>query len=533
MWIIHANRSGPALHSRQSAWILHAFQQVGVLPIVQSQGELGVTTANGQGDRARLERIARKAMIDHGLVPDFSKEILAELKTIGEPSTLPDVPGLVDLRTALWCSLDNDSSRDLDQLTAAEMMGSGAVKILIAIADVDAVVKKGSAIDLHAQQNTTSVYTAPEVFSMLPEKLSTDITSLNFGRDRLAIVVELEIADDGSILDSLFYRAIVRNKARLSYGSVSDWLNNKGPIPMEIKLIDGMEESLRLQDGTAEKMRRLRHMHGALVFDTIDAKPVFSGDTLIDIIPDPRGRANGIVEDFMIAANSVTARYLASLNYVSVRRVVSTPKRWDRIVSIVAEHGTTLPSQPDSIALEKFLVASKKADPLRFPDVSLSIIKLLGSGDYIVQIPGSTVEGHFGLAVKNYTHSTAPNRRYPDLITQRIVKAAISGLPSPYSVEELTALAKHCNSAENAANKVERQMVKSAAAILLEDRIGEQFNAIVTGAAGKGTWVRITNPPLEGRLNSGSQGLDVGDTLRVVLASTDVELGHIDFNRVD
>lgn len=504
-----------------------------VLPIFQFLGEAGVNTANEQKDRARLERIAHRAMIEHGLVPDFSKEVLAELKTTGEPSTLPDVPGLVDLRTVLWCSLDNDASRDLDQLTAAEMMENGNVKLLIAIADVDAVVKKGSAIDLHAQQNTTSVYTAAEVFSMLPEKLSTNITSLNFGYDRLAVVVEIEIADDGSIVDSSFCRAIVRNKARLSYSSVAAWLNNKDSIPMEIKLVDGMEESLRLQDATAEKMRRLRHIHGALVFETIDAKPIFSGDTLMDIIPDPRNRANGIVEDFMIAANSVTARYLASMDYVSVRRVVSTPKRWDRIVSIVAGHGTTLPSQPDSIALEKFLVSSQKADPLRFPDVSLSIIKLLGSGDYVVQIPGSTVEGHFGLAVKNYTHSTAPNRRYPDLITQRIVKAAISGRPSPYSVEELTALAQHCNSAENAANKVERQMVKSAAAILLEKRIGEQFDAIVTGAAGKGTWVRITNPPLEGRLNSGFKGLDVGDTLRVQLTSTDVERGFIDFKRVD
>jgi exoribonuclease-2 len=484
-------------------------------------------------DRDRLKSIARKAMVEHGLVPDFSKAVLAELDTIQEPTTLPEAAGLVDSRNVLWCSLDNDDSRDLDQLTAAEVLGNGRVKILIAIADVDAVVKKQSAIDMHAQKNTTSVYTASEVFSMLPEKLSTDITSLNFGSDRMAVVVEIEIAKDGSVLSSSFYRAIVRNKARLSYNSVAAWLDGKDSIPNEIASVKGMEEILRLQDSTAKKMRLLRHMHGALVLDTIEAKPVFSGNTLMDIVPDASNRAKDMIEDFMIAANSVTAKYLTSMNYVSIRRVVSTPKRWDRIVSLAAKLGTVLPKEPNSIALEDFLVLSQKADPLRFPDLSLSIIKLLGSGEYVVQIPGSPVEGHFGLAVKNYTHSTAPNRRYPDLITQRILKAAIAGSPSPYSIEELRILAQRCNTAEDTVNKVERQLVKSAAAILLEPRIGEQFDAIVTGAANKGTWVRIMNPPLEGRLNIGFGGLDVGDTLRVQLTSTNIERGFIDFKRMD
>ncbi len=488
---------------------------------------------NEQRDRTRLGSLAHKAMLEHGLVPDFSKEVLAELAMIKAPVSFPDKAGLVDMRNVLWCSLDNDESRDLDQLTAAEAMGNGKVKILIAIADVDAVVKKDSAIDQHAQQNTSSVYTAPQVFSMLPEKLSTDITSLNFDCNRLAVVVEIEIADDGSVLKSAFFRAIVRNKARLSYNSVAAWLTKRGSIPPEVASVKGMEESIRLQDVTAQKMRLLRHMHGALVLETIEANPVFSGDTLVNLVPDNPNRAKEMIEDFMIAANSVTSKYLESKNFVSIRRVVSKPKRWDRIVSVVAQHGTTLPAQPDSIALEKFLVSSKKADPLRFPDVSLSIIKLLGSGDYVVQIPGSTSEGHFGLAVKNYTHSTAPNRRYPDLITQRLLKAAISALPSPYTVEELKNLAQRCNTAENSVNKVERQIVKSAAAILLEHRIGEQFEAIVTGAADKGTWVRIMNPPLEGRLSSGFKGLDVGDSLRVELISTNVERGYIDFKRVD
>ncbi|HKL60739.1 MAG TPA: RNB domain-containing ribonuclease [Sphaerochaeta sp.] len=492
-----------------------------------------MNTANKQRDRVRLERIAHDAMIEYDLVPDFPQEVLAELKKIKEPLSIPANERLVDMRSVLWCSLDNDDSRDLDQLAAAEALDNGRVKILIAIADVDAVVKKDSAIDLHAQQNTSSVYTAPKVFPMLPEKLSTDITSLNFGVDRLAVVVEIVVSDDGSVLNSAFYRAIVNNKARLSYNSVAAWLDNTGPTPTEMASVAGMEESLRLQDVTAQKMRLLRHQHGALVFETIEAQPVFSGDSLEDIIPDSPNRAKEMIEDFMIAANSVTAKYLASMNYVSIRRVVSEPKRWDRIVSVVAEHGTKLPPEPDSKALAKFLISSKNADPVRFPDVSLSIIKLLGSGDYVVQMPGGDSEGHFGLSVQSYTHSTAPNRRYPDLMTQRILKAAIAGSPAPYTVEELRDLAQKCNTAENSTNKVERKMVKAAAAILLEKRIGDQFDAIVTGAASKGTWVRIMNPPLEGRLARGYKGLDVGDSLRVELTSTNVERGFIDFKRVN
>ena len=484
-------------------------------------------------DRTRLKSIAHRAMLEHNLVPDFPEEVLTELAKIKAPVPISGKEGLVDMRHLLWCSLDNDDSRDLDQLAASEELGNGRVKILIAIADVDAVVPKDSVIDRHAQLNTSSVYTAPVIFPMLPEKLSTDITSLNFDCDRLAVVVEIEVADDGSVLNSAFYKAIVQNKARLSYNSVAAWLDKKGPMPTEISSVKGMEESLRLQDVTAQKMRLIRHKHGALVFETVEANPVFSKDTLVDVIPNTSNRATEMIEDFMIAANSVTAKYLASMGYVSLRRVVSKPKRWDRIVSLVAEHGTTLPDQPDSLALAKFLVSSKKADPSRFPDVSLSVIKLLGSGDYVVQAPGKTGEGHFGLAVQSYTHSTAPNRRYPDLITQRILKAAISGNPSPYSVEELKSLAKRCNTTENSANKVERQMVKSAAAILLEKKIGEQFDAIVTGAAAKGTWVRITNPPLEGRLSRGFKALDVGDSLRVQLISTNVERGFIDFKRVN
>lgn len=490
-----------------------------------------MTDAYDRRDRGLLRAIAHRAMLDRGLVPDFSSAVLAQLDTIKGPATSSDLPAPIDLRGLLWCSLDNDDSRDLDQLTASEALGDGGVKILIAIADVDAIVKRQSAIDVHARQNTTSVYTAAEVFSMLPERLSTDITSLNLDADRLAVIIEMVIAPDGLIRKSALYRATVRNHARLSYNSVASWLDGIGPMPPEIGAVKGLEESLRLQDSTAQKMKTLRHLHGALVLETIEAKPVFSGDSLMGLEADTRNRAKELIEDFMIAANGVTARYLASKAFPSVRRMVRTPKRWNRIVEIAAEKGAALPAEPDPKALEDFLLASRKADPLRFPDLSLAVIKLLGSGEYIVQVPGGAAEGHFGLAVKDYTHSTAPNRRYPDLITQRLLKAAIAGLPVPYSVEELESLARHCTEAEDAAKKVERQIVKSAAALLLESRIGEEFDAIVTGASEKGTWVRIMNPPLEGRLESGFEGMDVGHAVRVQLVNTDVVRGFIDFKR--
>jgi len=491
-----------------------------------------MTTTMERGDRGILKTIAHKAMLDRGLIPDFPKEELAELDGIKGPATESDAAASADLRGLLWCSLDNDDSRDLDQLTAVESLENGAVKLLVAIADVDAIVKKGSAIDLHAQRNTTSVYTVAEVFSMLPEKLSTDITSLNLDSDRLAVVVEMHVDPDGSIESSSLYKAAVRNRARLSYNSVASWLDGVGPMPAEIGKVSGMEESLRLQDRCAQKMKALRHLNGALVLETIEAKPVFSGDTLTNLEPDTRNRAKEIIEEFMIAANGVTARYLASKGVPSMRRIVRIPKRWDRIVALAAEQGTVLPAKPDSKALEAFLVSSRKANPLAFPDLSLSVIKLLGQGEYVVQAPGGADEGHFGLAVREYTHATAPNRRYPDLISQRLLKAAIAGIQSPYPIEELQSLARHCTEAEDAANKVERQVTKSAAAILLESRIGEQFSAIVTGASDKGTWVRIMDPPLEGRLTSGFEGMDVGNTLRVQLVSVDVGRGFIDFKRV-
>ena len=481
--------------------------------------------------RSILQKIAHRAMLERGLAPDFPLEALKELDGILGPATRTEA-ATRDLRNLLWCSIDNDDSRDLDQLTVAEAMADGGTRVLVAIADVDAVVKQRSALDAHARQNTTSVYTAAETFPMLPEKLSTDLTSLNHDSDRLAIIIEMVLGGDGSLQRSDLYLATVRSRAKLAYNGVAAWLEGSGPMPQGVGAVNGLDENLRLQDRAAQHLKALRHQHGALELETIEARPVFDGEELKDLQGDTKNRAKDIIEDFMIAANGVSARYLASRNLPSLRRVVRVPKRWDRIVELAAEHGATLPREPDARALDQFLVAAKAADPLRFPDLSLSVIKLLGAGEYVVELPGAGVAGHFGLAVKDYAHSTAPNRRYPDLITQRLLKAAVAGRPLPYANDELETLAKHCTEAEDAAKKVERQVTKSAAAILLETRIGEQFDAIVTGASAKGTWVRLLQPPVEGRLDSGSEGVDVGRRLRVQLLRTDVERGFIDFKRV-
>lgn len=481
--------------------------------------------------RAVLQDIAHRAMLARGLLPDFSTQALAELGKITSPATMTGSPAR-DMTSLLWASIDNDDSRDLDQLTVAEAMSGGAVKILVAVSDVDALVENGSAIDEHAHHNTTSVYTAAQIFPMLPENLSTNLTSLNLNENRLAVVVEMVIGADGVLQDSDIYRARVCNHAQLAYNSVAAWLDGNGAAPEAVSAVRGLAENLRMQDIAAQKMKNLRHVHGALSLETIEARPVFEGDSIRDLQAEEKNRAKDIIEDFMIAANGVTARYLVSRNFPSIRRVVRTPKRWDRIVEIAGEHKFTLPVNPDSKALDEFLVKEKAADPLRFPDLSLVVIKLLGAGEYIAELPGTAAPGHFGLAVKDYTHSTAPNRRYTDLITQRLLKAAIDGKPLPYSKAALDVLAAHCTEEEDAANKVERQVGKSAAALLLESRIGEKFDAIVTGASPKGTYVRLLTVPVEGRVTEGGEGVDVGDRLRVQLISTNVERGFIDLRKV-
>ena len=480
--------------------------------------------------RGILRRIAHMAMTEKGLIPDFPAPALAQLDDILGPAAW-DRGSIRDLRNLPWCSIDNDDSQDLDQLTVAERLPDGSARVRIAIADVDAVVKKQSALDDYARQNTSSVYTVAEIFPMLPQKLSEDFTSLKDKSDRIAVVLEMVLSVNGSIRSSDIYRAMVRNQAKLAYNSVAEWLEGNGPTPAEMSALDGLDENIRLQERMAVKLKAFRHLNGALDLDTIEVRPVFAGDELMDLEDEGRNRAKDIIEDFMIAANGITARFLESKGYPSLRRVVREPKRWDRIVTLAAEHGVSLPREPDSKVLEQFLVSAKKADPLRFPDLSLSIVKLLGAGEYAVQIPGSSVAGHFGLAVKDYAHATAPNRRYPDLITQRLLKSALAGMPAPYGIDELDALALHCTRAEDAVKKVERQVAKSAAALLLESRIGEVFDAIVTGAASKGTWVRLMRPPVEGRLERGYEGMEVGQRLRVKLVGTDVERGFIDFER--
>ncbi len=481
--------------------------------------------------RPILQRIARQAMIERGLEPDFPADALDQLSHIEAPAA-GGAP-MRDLRNLLWCSIDNDDSRDLDQLSVAEAVAGGSVRILVAIADVDALVKKDSPLDEHAQKNTTSVYTAAQIFPMLPEKLSTDLTSLNHDVDRMAMVVDMTVAADGSLDGSEIYRALVRNQAKLAYNSVAAWLEGHGPAPDDVTAVKGLEANLRLQDEAAQKMKALRHRLGALTLETIEAYPVFDKDEVTGLEENVKNRAKEIIEDFMIAANGITARFLESHRFSSVRRVVRVPRQWDLIVDLAQQHGTRLPVEPDVKSLQQFLLRAKADDPLRFPDLSLAVIKLLGSGEYVVERPGDDAGGHFGLAVRDYAHSTAPNRRYPDLITQRLLKAALAGDPHPYTDDELEILAHHCTSAENAAQKVERQVAKSAAAILLRSRIGEQFDAIVTGMSDKGTWVRVFHPIVEGRLDSSTQRLHVGSRLRVRLVSTDVNRGYIDFKRVN
>ena len=470
-------------------------------------------------------------MLDQGLQPEFTPAALAECQAIAGPAAPADA-AIRDLTALLWCSIDNDDSRDLDQLTVSIAGRDGAVTILVAIADVDALVKKGSAIDGHAQQNTTSVYTAAEIFPMLPERLSTDLTSLNFDADRLAVVIEMTFDGTGVLGNTNIYRAKVRNKAKLAYNGVGAWFDGTGPLPEAAAKVPGLDADLRRQDAVAQKLRESRHQVGALDFETIETHPIFSGDELERLDLERRGRAKELIEEFMVAANGVTARFLAAKNLPSIRRIVRTPKRWELIVELAAEHGGALPEEPDSKALEKFLVAAREKDPLRFPDLSLSVIKLMGAGEYVVEIPGQAATGHFGLAVKDYAHSTAPNRRYPDVLTQRLLKAALAGAPVPYDNDELLELAKHCTEAEDAAKKVERQVQKAAAALLLQSRIGEKFDALVTGASDKGTWVRILHPPVEGKLVSGFQGAKVGQRLHVQLAHTNAERGFIDFRRI-
>jgi exoribonuclease-2 len=475
--------------------------------------------------RSDLVRIARRALVDRGLLADFSAEAKREADAAHEP---PPDGSVVDQRELLWCSIDNDDSRDLDQLSVAIPTGADT-KLLVAIADVDAIVKKGSAIDMHAFANTTSVYTAAAVFPMLPERLSTDLTSLGQDEDRYAIVAELIVTPNGDVREARHYRALVRNRAKLAYDAVAAWLDGKAPPPPPLHAVMGLEDNLRVQDRVAAALRARRRDHGSLSLQTPEARAVWQGDLVVDLRVEEQNRAQLLIEAVMVAANGATARLLDDKGLPSLRRVLKSPERWAKLVELAASFGVALPLSPDGVALEAFLEKRRAAAPDRFADLSLSVVKLLGRGEYAVQRHGRAAVGHFGLAVKDYTHSTAPNRRFPDLVTQRLIKAALGGTPSPYGDTELDEIAARCNAKEEAATKVERQLRKSAAALLLERRIGDRFSAIVSGASDKGVWVHVDHPAAEGKVVRGGEGLSVGQRVSVELLRTDVEQGFIDF----
>ena len=480
--------------------------------------------------KEELAELAVIAMRERGLEPEFPKPAIEQLKTIDGPSA-EDGAGIVDMTGLLWCSIDNDDSRDLDQLTVSETLPDGSVKIMVAIADVDTLVAKDTPIDRHAQINTTSVYTSARIFPMLPEKLSTDLTSLNPNQVRVATVTEMVFQPDGTLARSHITRARVHNKAQLAYDAVSAWIEGNGPLPEAADIVPGMDQQLRTQDSVAQQLRANRREQGALDFQTFQPRAEFDGEQVVAIKQQEQNRARQLIEEFMVATNGVTARFLAGKRRAAIRRVVRSPERWARIAQVAAERGWELPIDPDSKALEQFLAAERKRDPLRFPDLSLVIVKLMGRGEYVVERPGGPNIGHFGLAVRDYSHSTAPNRRYPDLIASRLIKAALAEVKSPYSDMELEFLANRCTQQEDAANKVERQLRKSEAAMLLEDHIGETFDGVVTGESKGNTWVRIFEPPAEGKLLP-SRDVQVGDKVRAKLISTNVERGFIDFEMI-
>jgi exoribonuclease-2 len=476
-----------------------------------------------------LVAAAHASMIEHGFQPDFPAGTQTELAAIEAQPAVPAADGLADLRNLLWSSIDNDTSKDLDQIEWAEQLPDGRIRVLIGVADVDARVSKGTVIDKHAQFETTSVYTGVTIYPMLPTGLSEGITSLNENQDRSAIVVEYSIDANGASSDEKAYRALVRNRAQLAYPSIGAWLEGKAAPPPKVAASSDLAAQLKLQDAAAQRMAGGRYQHGALEFETIETQPVLVTDEVIGIAPIEKNRATSLIEEFMIAANGVVARTFENAGLASIRRIVRVPKRWDRIVELAAQKGTTLPAEPDSKALNDFLLAQNQKDPDHFPDLSLAVIKLMGPGEYVLIKPNAPSPGHFGLAVRDYTHSTAPNRRFPDVVTQRVLKAWLMKSTAPYSEDDLNAIAQRCTEMEDAARKVEREMAKRIAAVVLHPHIGQSYQAIVTGASEKGTFVRTIDPHVDGMVVRGAKGLDVGDRVTVKLVNTDPQRGYIDF----
>lgn len=476
-----------------------------------------------------LQATAKQLMQEHGFDPDFPASVATQVANLKGHSQLGVTNGIRDLRTLLWSSIDNDTSRDLDQIEVAERTSNGDVRVMIGIADIDAFVSKLTPIDLHAARETTTVYTGVRNFPMLPDELSTGITSLLEDQDRLSVVIEFVVDSEGNIKSSDAYRALVRNKAQLQYNSVGAWLEASAAPPRKVAASADLQDQLKLQSEVAQKLKTQRFQHGALNLQTDEVHPLVLNDKVVDVVRQQKNRATDLIEDFMIAANGIVARMLEDVS--SLRRIVRTPKRWDRIVQLAAKNGEKLPAQPDSRALNDLLLRRKAADPDHFADLSLTVIKLMGPGEYVLERAGEAAPGHFGLAVQDYTHSTAPNRRFADVVTQRLIKAKLARQPNPYSDDELTTIASNCTQKEDAARKVEREMSKRLAAVAMQSRIGEVFDAIVTGVTDRGTFVRVLQPLVEGLLAQGAKGLDVGDKLRAKLIRTDVRNGYIDFAR--
>src|SRR5215469_17000633 len=476
-----------------------------------------------------LQATAKQVMQEHGFNPDFPTDVTTQLASLNSQSQLVPGKDVRDLRNLLWSSIDNDTSRDLDQIEVAEPVSNGDVRVLVGIADVDAYVSKQTPIDQHAARETTTVYTGVRNFPMLPEQLSTGTTSLLENQDRPAVVIEFVADSDGSVKSSDVYHAIVRNKAQLQYNSIGSWLEGSAAAPPKVAASAELQQQLKLQDEVAQKLKTQRYQHGALNLQTDELHPLVLNNQVVDVVKQQKNRATELIEDFMVAANGVVARLLENVD--SLRRIVRTPKRWDRIVALAATKGEKLPAQADSKALNDFLLRRKAADPDHFADLSLAVIKLIGPGEYVLERAGEAAPGHFGLAVQDYTHSTAPNRRFADVVTQRLLKAMLAGQSNPYSVGELTAIASNCTVKEDAARKVEREMSKRLAAMAMQTRIGEVFDAIVTGVTDRGTFVRALQPRIEGLLAQGDNGLDVGDKIRAKLIRTDPRKGYIDFAR--
>ena len=478
---------------------------------------------NGHFD---IHAAARRILLAANFEPDIDAAGHKQLDALTAPAPMP--AGVRDLRQLPWSSIDNTESRDLDQVEVAEALPDGSIKLIVGIADVDSLVPKGSPLDEHALANCTSVYTGIDVFPMLPEKLSTDLTSLNESADRLAIAIETVVDRNGDVTSFDVYRAMVHNYAKLAYESVGEWLGG-GSAPEKVNGNAALSNQLKLQRDAAQRLKAERLRNGALELETIEATPVAKDGRIVDLAVVHKNQARDLIEDFMIASNVAIARFLEARGRSGIRRVVREPERWGRIVELAKRYGTTLPDNPDSLALAKFLAERRAADAERFPDLSLSIVKLMGPGIYALDLPGKDPGGHFGLATHDYSHATAPNRRYADLVTQRLVKAALVDQPAPYSNEELASVAARCTEREDAENKVERTIRKTAAALLLRDRIGETFDAIVTGANDKGTFVRTIRPPAEGMVVRQHEGFDVGDRVRVKLVGADPNRGFIDF----